>query len=69
MSEANYKLIGDILRLAGAHLLLEPKTTTRAFSKTAPVLWIILLSTIKNAPSLASFKLGLKTYLYKAALL
>ena len=61
------------LRSAGSHLLLEPKTTTRwgarAFSKAAPVLWNTLLSTIKTAPSLASFKLGLKTYLFKAAFL
>ena len=61
------------LRLAGANLLLEPKTNTRwgarAFSKAAPVLWNTLPSTIKTAPSLASFKLGLKTYLFKAAFL
>ena len=61
------------LRPAGANLLLEPKTKTRwgarAFSKAAPVLWNTLPSTIKTAPSLASFKLGLKTYLFKAAFL
>ena len=61
------------LRSAGANLLLEPKTNTRwgarAFSKAAPVLWNTLPSTIKTAPSLASFKLGLKTYLFKAAFL
>ena len=61
------------LRSAGAHLLLEPKTITRcgarAFSKAAPVLWNTLSSTIITAPSLASFKLGLKTYLFKAAFL
>ena len=53
--------------------LLEPKTTTRwgpwAFNKAAPVLWNTESSTIKIAPSLASFKLGLKTYLFKAAFL
>ena len=53
------------LRSAGANLLLEPKTNTRwgarAFSKAAPVLWNTLPSTIKTAPSLASFKLGLNT--------
>ena len=50
------------LRSAGAHLLLEPKTTTRwgaqAFSKAAPVLWNTLPSTIKTAASLANFKIG-----------
>ena len=58
------------LRSAGAHLLIEPKTTTRwgarAFSKAAPVLWNTLPSTIKAAASLACFKIGLKTYLYNA---
>ena len=58
---------------AGANLLLEPQTNTRwgarVFSKAAPVLWNTLPSTIKTAPSLASFKLGLKTYLFKAAFL
>ena len=39
----------------------------RAFSKVAPVLWNTLPATIKTAHSLASFKLGLKTYLFKAA--
>ena len=61
------------LRSAGAHLLLEPKTTTRwgarAFSKTTPVLWNTLPSAIKATCSLASFKIGLKTYLFKAAFL
>ena len=61
------------LRSAGAHLLIEPKTTTRwgarAFSKAAPVLWNTLPSTIKAAASLACFKIGLKTYLFKAAFL
>ena len=61
------------LRSAGAHLLLEPKTATRwgarAFSKAAPVLWNALPSTIRTAHSLASFKLGRKTYLFKAAFL
>ena len=61
------------LRSAGANLLLEPKTNSRwgaqAFSKAAPILWNTLPSTIKTAPSLASFKLGLKTYLFKAAFL
>ena len=59
------------LRSAGAHLLLEPKTTTRwgarAFRKAAPVLWNTLPTTIRTAASLASFKIGLKTYLFKAA--
>ena len=59
------------LRSAGAHLLLEPKTATRwgarAFSKAAPVLWNTLPSSIKTAASLASFKMGLKTYLFKVA--
>ena len=59
------------LRSAGAHLLLEPKTATRwgarAFSNTAPVLWNTLPSSIKTAASLASFKMGLKTYLFKVA--
>ena len=58
------------LRSAGAHLLIEPKTTTRwgarAFSKAAPG---TLPSTIKAAASLACFKIGLKTYLFKAAFL
>ena len=61
------------LRSAGAHLLLEPKTTTRwgarAFCKAAPSLWNTLPTTIKTAASLASFKIGLKTYLFKAAFL
>ena len=61
------------LRSAGAHLLLEPKTTTRwgarAFSNSAPVLWNTLPTTLKAAASLASFKIGLKTYLFKAAFL
>ena len=61
------------LRSAGANLQLEPKTTTRwgarAFSKAAPVLRNTLPSTIKPAASLASFKMGLKTYLFKAAFL
>ena len=56
------------LRSAGAHLLFEPKTTTRwgarAFSNTAPVLWNTLPSTIKAAASLACFKIGLKTFIY-----
>ena len=60
------------LRSTGAHLLLEPKTTTRwgarAFRKAAPVLWNTLPTTIRTAASLASFKIGLKTYLFKAAL-
>ena len=58
---------------AGVHLLLEPKTATRwgarAFSKAAPVLWNTLPTTIKTASSLTSFKIGLKTYLFKAAFL
>ena len=37
----------------------------RAFSKAAPVLWNTLSSTIKTASSLASFKIGLATYLFK----
>ena len=41
----------------------------RAFSKAAPVLWNTLPSTIKAAASLACFKIGLKTYLFKAAFL
>ena len=61
------------LRSAGAHLLLEPKTATRwgarAFSKAAPSLWNTLPTTIKTTASLASFKIGLKTYLFKAAFL
>ena len=61
------------LRSAGAHLLLEPKTTTRwgarAFSKAAPVLWNTLPTTLRTAASLASFNIGLKTYLFKAAFL
>ena len=61
------------LRSAGAHLLPEPNTTTRwgarAFSKAAPVLRNTLPSTLKTAPSLANFKSGLKTYLFKAAFL
>ena len=62
------------LRSAGAHLLLDPNTTTtqweaQAFSKAAPVLWNTLPTTIKTAPSLATFKLGVRTYLFKAAFL
>ena len=61
------------LRSAGALLLLEPKTTTRwgarAFSKAAPRLWNTLPTTIRHTASLASFKIGLKTYLFKAAFL
>ena len=61
-------------RSAGAHLLLEPKTTTRwgarAFSKAVPVLWNTLPSNIKKtAVSLASFEIGLNTYVFKAAFL
>ena len=54
------------LKSTGAHLLLEPKTTTRwgarAFSKAAPVLCNTQSSALKAAASLASFKIGL-TYL------
>ena len=61
------------LRSAGAHLLLEPNTTTRwgarAFSKAAPVSWNTLPTTIRTAASLAGFKIGMKTYLFKAAFL
>ncbi len=61
------------LRSAGAHLLLEPKTTTRwgagAFSKAAPVLWNTLPTTIRTAVSLASFKIGLTPCLFKAPFL
>ena len=59
------------LTSAGAHLLLEPNTATRwgarAFSTAAPVLWNTLSSSIKTAASLASFKMELKTYLFKVA--
>ena len=57
------------LRSAGAHLLLEPKTTTRAraFSKAAPVLRNTLPTAIKTAASLTSLKIGLTTNLFKAA--
>ena len=61
------------LRSAGANLLLEPKTNTRwgarGFSKAAPVVWNPLPSAIRTAPSLAIFKLGLTTYLFKTAFL
>ena len=61
------------MRSAGTHLLLEPKTTTRwgarAFSKAAPSLLNTLPTTIRTAASLASFKIGLKTYLFKAPFL
>ena len=47
------------LRSAGAHLLLEPKTTTRrgarAFSKAAPVLWNTLPTTFKNCSFTSEF--------------
>ena len=60
------------LRSSTGNLLLVPtthykETEKRAFSARAPREWNKLPESIKNKPSVNSFKSALKTYLYKAA--
>ncbi|KAL9978237.1 hypothetical protein ACROYT_G015732 [Oculina patagonica] len=59
------------LRSASQNLLKFPRSATstygdRAFSIAAPRLWNTLPTTVKNAPSVSTFKTLLKTYLFRS---
>ncbi|KAL9965909.1 hypothetical protein ACROYT_G029771 [Oculina patagonica] len=59
------------LRSASQNLLKFPRSATstygdRAFSIAAPRLWNTLPTTVKNAPSVSTFKTLFKTYLFRS---
>ena len=60
------------MRSSNSNLLVAPKPHLRscgdrAFSYAAPLLWNSLLSKVKAADSVKSFKVALKTHLFKMA--
>jgi hypothetical protein len=60
------------LRSASSNLLVEPKSDMktygdRAFSIAGPRLWNGLPASVKDSPSITSFKKALKTHLFKLA--
>ena len=59
------------LRSNSMSLLYVPRTKSclgaRAFSASAPVLWNELSANLKDADSVSSFKISLKTYLFRIA--
>ena len=64
--------LGRSTRSSGELLLTEPRFKQesyggRAFSVAAPRLWNATPSSIRNAPSLQSFKAQLKTHLFRIA--